>query len=226
MILLTLFVVFTVTGLLKYFLHMRRMESYVKHLPTMRPLYPFIGNAHFFFGKSTAELFSGIVNFVKENETPSKSYIGPVLNITLDKPEDIRTVLMSSSCLDKPYMYRFLPSTVGILTTECKTFVYKIIQMRITFALNTLSRIRLFFVYSHVSHSFFVSIRKAGAFWRPIRKLLNSTFNLKILQSFVPIFNDKTKIMLEILDKEAENSNFDLSKYMHACTLDMVCGML
>lgn len=88
------------------------MESYVKHLPTMHPVYPFIGNAHLFIGKSTAELFSGIVKFVKDNETPAKAYIGPVLNITLDKPGDIRTILMSSSCLNKPYMYRFLPSTV------------------------------------------------------------------------------------------------------------------
>lgn len=224
MIVLTLCVVFMVTGILKYFLHMRRMESYVKHLPTMRPLYPFIGNAYFFIGKSTSELFSGIVNFVKKNETPSKSYIGPVLNITLDKPEDIRTVLMSSSCLDKPYMYRFLPSTVGILTTECKTFVYKIIQMRITRSRSRhfLESDCLFTCFTFISRSHL----KAGAFWRPIRKLLNSTFNLKILQSFVPIFNDKTNIMLENLDNEAGNSNFDLSKYMHACTLDMVCGML
>lgn len=70
----------------------------------------------------------------------------------------------------------------------------------------------------------YISFDVAGAFWKPIRKLLNPTFNLKILQSFVPIFNDKTNIMLENLDKEAGNPNFDLSKYMHACTLDMVCG--
>ena len=121
MIFATLMVFLVVTGLVKYFLHMRHMESYVKDLPIMGPVYPFIGNAHAFIGKSTVELFHGIVNFVKEYETPSKAYIGPVLNITLDKPEDIKTVLMSSACLDKPYMYRFLPSTVGILTTECKT---------------------------------------------------------------------------------------------------------
>lgn len=69
-----------------------------------------------------------------------------------------------------------------------------------------------------------IEYQTAGAFWKPIRKLLNPTFNLKILQSFVPIFNDKTNIMLENLDKETGNKNFDLSKYMHACTLDMVCG--
>lgn len=102
---------------------MRKMESYVSHLPTMHPVYPFVGNAHHFIGKSTTELFNGIVKFVNETETPSKAYIGPVLNITLDKPEDIRTILMSQTCLDKPYMYRFLPSTVGILTTECMSYL-------------------------------------------------------------------------------------------------------
>lgn len=120
MLIVMVFVFLVVTLLVKYFLRMRHWESYVKHLPTMHPVYPFVGNAHFFIGKSTNQLFDGIVQFVKDNESPSKAYIGPYLNITLDKPEDIKTVLMSASCLDKPYMYRFLPSTVGILTTECK----------------------------------------------------------------------------------------------------------
>lgn len=95
------------------------MESYVKYLPTLEPSYPFLGNAHEFIGKTTAQLFKDIVQFIKDKSTPTKSWIGPCLIITLDKPEDIRTVLMSSSCLDKPYMYRFLPSTVGILTAKC-----------------------------------------------------------------------------------------------------------
>lgn len=65
---------------------------------------------------------------------------------------------------------------------------------------------------------------QAGAFWKPIRKLMNPSFNLKILQSFVPIFNEKTKSMLQKLDKETGNANFDILPFMNACTLDMVCG--
>lgn len=53
---------------------------------------------------------------------------------------------------------------------------------------------------------------------------MNPSFNLKILQSFVPIFNEKTKSMLDKLDKEAGNANFDILPFMNACTLDMVCG--
>lgn len=64
----------------------------------------------------------------------------------------------------------------------------------------------------------------AGAVWKPIRKLLNPCFNLKILQSFVPIFNEKTNLMLSNLDKEVNSGIFDISQYIFACTLDMVCG--
>lgn len=60
--------------------------------------------------------------------------------------------------------------------------------------------------------------------WKPIRKLLNPSFNMKILQSFVSIFNEKTNVMLEKLDKEVDQNAFDISPYMFACTLDMVCG--
>lgn len=64
----------------------------------------------------------------------------------------------------------------------------------------------------------------AAVVWKPIRKLLNPCFNLKILQSFVPIFNDKTNLMLNNLKKEVGTGPFDVAQYLHACTLDMVCG--
>lgn len=53
---------------------------------------------------------------------------------------------------------------------------------------------------------------------------MNPSFNPKILQSFVPIFNEKTQIMLDKLDKQAGNMNFDILPFMNAYTLDMVCG--
>lgn len=119
MIAITLCAVLVITVFVKYILYKRHLESYVKDLPMLEPCYPIIGNAHEFIGKNTAQLFTDIVAFVKTYGTPAKSWIGPALTITLDKPEDVKTVLMSQTCLDKPYMYRFLPSTVGILTTAC-----------------------------------------------------------------------------------------------------------
>lgn len=119
MIVITLFAVLVITFIVKYILYKRHLESYVKDLPILEPCYPLIGNAHEFIGKNTAQLFTDIVQFIKTFNTPTKSWIGPILTITLDKPADIKIVLQSPMCLDKPYFYRFLPSTVGILTAAC-----------------------------------------------------------------------------------------------------------
>lgn len=53
---------------------------------------------------------------------------------------------------------------------------------------------------------------------------MNPSFNTKILQSFESIFNEKTKIMLEMLEKEIGNGRFDIASYMNALTLDMISG--
>lgn len=60
--------------------------------------------------------------------------------------------------------------------------------------------------------------------WKPQRKLLNPTFNNKILKSFIPIFNEKSQILVDVLAKKVGEDAFDVSKQIFACTLDMVCG--
>lgn len=122
MIVLILLVILFLTILVKYILHMRHMESYVKHLPIRRPVYPFIGNAQHIFGKTTTQIFKEIMDFTKTFGTPYKSYIGPALLIILDKPDDLKTILTSNFCLSKPFVYQFYPSPAGILTVRCKFY--------------------------------------------------------------------------------------------------------
>lgn len=55
---------------------------------------------------------------------------------------------------------------------------------------------------------------------------MNPSFNLKILQSFVPVFNEKAQTMLNQLDTQTGNAHFDILPFLNACTLDMVCGKL
>lgn len=126
MIGLTLVVILIVTVLVKYFLHIRHLERYVKHLKTKGSVYPFIGNGCSLFRKTTTEVFKDIMDFTRTNETPYKSYIGPALLITLDKPEDLKTILTSPYCLSKPFVYQFYPSPAGILTVTCKIFFLKL----------------------------------------------------------------------------------------------------
>lgn len=59
--------------------------------------------------------------------------------------------------------------------------------------------------------------------WKPQRKLLNPTFNNKILLSFIPVFNEKSETLTKVLDKLVGEKAFDIYKQMLACTLEMVC---
>lgn len=120
MICLLLFVFLTTMVLVKYFMHMHRMESYVKHLKINGPVLPFIGNAHHLLGKSSLDLFKEVTDFTIQTGTPYKSYVGPILFVVLDKPDDMKIILTSSQCLDKPYVYEYLPNRTGILNARCK----------------------------------------------------------------------------------------------------------
>lgn len=121
MIALVLMVILVVTGIVKYFLHMWRMERYVKHLKITTPVYPFIGNASQLVGKTATQAFCEIMEFIKVHDTPLKLYLGPILAVISDRPEDFKAVFKSQ--FDKPYVYTFLNganSENNILTATCK----------------------------------------------------------------------------------------------------------
>lgn len=119
MITVFVLVLCTMWIILKYILHMQHTESYVKHLKFTPLFIPFIGNLFVTMGKSPVELFRVIIQLIKQNDTPNKLYIGPGLVIILDKPEDVKAVLTSPNCLDKPYYYNFYPCPRGIFTEQC-----------------------------------------------------------------------------------------------------------
>ncbi|XP_059621809.1 uncharacterized protein LOC132265248 [Phlebotomus argentipes] len=59
--------------------------------------------------------------------------------------------------------------------------------------------------------------------WKDHRKYLNPTFSLKILQSYIPIFNKETQTLVNRLRKFDGKPEFDIYQFMDACTLDIVC---
>lgn len=63
----------------------------------------------------------------------------------------------------------------------------------------------------------------AGAKWKPLRKLLNPIFNLRTLQSFIPIFNEKTEIFVKDLMNEVGKPAFNILPHAADCTLDGIC---
>lgn len=60
--------------------------------------------------------------------------------------------------------------------------------------------------------------------WKVHRKALNKAFNPKSLQSFLPIFREKVKYLVRNIGEKVDDDYFDISPFIHACTLDMVCG--
>lgn len=120
MIALSLLAIFFITVIIKYILHIRHLERYVKHLHLIQPSYPLIGNSLQVIGKTQTELFMEFIEYINSNGTPCKAYLGPILLIVIDKPEDFKSALMSQNCLDKPYFYEFYPSKVGLMSATCK----------------------------------------------------------------------------------------------------------
>ena len=65
----------------------------------------------------------------------------------------------------------------------------------------------------------------SAALWKVHRKLLNPSFSPKILQSFLPIFNEKAITLTHLLETEVSaKSVFDVYPYLNATALDMVCS--
>ncbi|XP_055679623.1 probable cytochrome P450 313b1 [Lutzomyia longipalpis] len=60
--------------------------------------------------------------------------------------------------------------------------------------------------------------------WKFHRKLLNPTFSLKILQTYMPIFNKEVKILVSRFEEICNRTKpTDIYNYMDALTLDVVC---
>lgn len=61
--------------------------------------------------------------------------------------------------------------------------------------------------------------------WKRHRKIIQPTFNQKILNSFIPIFNSKADILAdEIFSKYVDKGNFETFDLFSRFTLDNVCG--
>lgn len=195
-------ILMVVCGIVKYIRYINHMESYFKHLKTKRKSSPFIGNMNVLKAKNGSEFTMNAFKFVMKRDTPLKGNIGPAYFIALDRPEDVKIILMSPQCFDKPYEYSFLPLPLGIVTQRCKIFFRK----------NKWNEIISFHILS-----------LAGASWKPLRKLMNPTFNLKILQSFLPIFSERTRYFVSNIGNEKENTPFDVLPYTEMCTLDSIC---
>lgn len=59
-----------------------------------------------------------------------------------------------------------------------------------------------------------------GQMWKRHRKILNPAFNIGVLQSLIPLFDEKSRIFIDNLEKQVGKHRFDIYVYMSACSLE------
>lgn len=62
--------------------------------------------------------------------------------------------------------------------------------------------------------------------WRVHRKILDPSFNINVLQSFLPTFNKKGNILIRQLSKKANQGEFDIYPQISACTLESLLSTM
>lgn len=71
----------------------------------------------------------------------------------------------------------------------------------------------------------FQSTPKIDDVWRSHRKSLNYSFNLRILQTFIPIFIENAQKLVSDLSVDVGNKkSFNLLPYARNVSLRMICG--
>lgn len=79
------------------------------------PSFPFIGAMYIFFGKSNEEVLDSVDELLDTYNSPAKAWLGPMLVLLVDSPEDLKIVLNSPNCLQKAYPYDFLGVSKGLM---------------------------------------------------------------------------------------------------------------
>ena len=112
----------------------------------------------------------------------SKTCVGTMF-VGIIKLNDVKLVMNSKYCLDKPYFLKFAKLYQGSL-------------------------------FGHIEY------------WQSHRKIMNPFFGIQTLRSLFPIFNEKSKILVQSLkDKEGKNE-FDVLHFMTALTLETIMKVM
>uniref|UniRef100_T1J576 Cytochrome P450 n=1 Tax=Strigamia maritima TaxID=126957 RepID=T1J576_STRMM len=62
-----------------------------------------------------------------------------------------------------------------------------------------------------------------GRKWHIRRKLLTPSFHFRILEDFIPVFNEQSDTLIEILNQNSLKPSFDIFPLIILCSLDIIC---
>lgn len=58
--------------------------------------------------------------------------------------------------------------------------------------------------------------------WKSHRKLLLPVFQTKVVEEYLEVISEQVHVLLQRLDEQTDKEQFDILKYVTACTLDIV----
>lgn len=118
MLSLILTAVIPLLGVILYW-NFRSRYRFADKWPTLRPVYPLVGNAPIVLGKNEIERFETIRDVCISADRILKVWAGPKLLLVTSHPDLIQQILTSPVCLEKPYLYRFAGFEEGLFTAKC-----------------------------------------------------------------------------------------------------------
>lgn len=63
-----------------------------------------------------------------------------------------------------------------------------------------------------------------GSKWQKRRKMLTPAFHFGILEQFLQVFNEQSRVLMNLLNEITESEIFNVYPYITNCTLDIICG--
>lgn len=115
-----------------FMFRMKQLNSYMKNIPKIpcSMLAPFLV---FRPNKTQAEIFQDLEKIINYYDGLAYFCVGTQLTVLCDDPVNLKTILMSKDCVNKPYFYRMMAAAGrGIFTsTSMSDTEYFTICMRI-----------------------------------------------------------------------------------------------
>lgn len=62
--------------------------------------------------------------------------------------------------------------------------------------------------------------------WLAHRKAIAPSFHFNILEKFVEVFNEKGKVLIKLLKKEADKDTFDIYPFVNYYAFDAILGKI
>ncbi|KAL7025580.1 hypothetical protein ACKWTF_013544 [Chironomus riparius] len=183
MIVLEILIFTILFWIIKYFWDNRRFYYLASKIPTSAFDFSFSGIYNYL--TADPKMMLKLVNGSFDNKSDiAKTWLGHVLFIIANNPNDIKTIFNAKQCYDKPSFIKFSAKMeTGSLFGELE-------------------------------------------YWRSHRKVMNPFFGYQGLKTVIPIFNEKTKILMKSLECMVDKEAFNIFHNMTALTLETILKVM